>query len=140
MRAALTLTCSLFIAAALTGGASALAAATPPAANDQANLERDAHGKVDTDAMFAFMRARSATKGEALSEKKLQCYGVSRAQFLAAVDASLVACYPQIAPENRVRILPENVIPAFGLCARKTLLAGLKLDPGTANACVAKAD
>ncbi|MFB9241790.1 hypothetical protein IV454_19125 [Massilia antarctica] len=129
----------LLVAASLTYGACAHAAA-PPAANDHANLERDAQGKVDTDALFAFMRARSATKGRALSDKKLQCYGISRAQFLAAVDASFVGCYPQIAPEHRPRMLPENAIPALGLCARKTLLAGLKLDSDTANDCITKAD
>ncbi|NHZ82319.1 hypothetical protein F2P44_24000 [Massilia sp. CCM 8695] len=133
------LSCSLLVAAALAGSACARAAA-PPAANEQANLERDAQGKVDTDAMFAFMRARSASKGQALSDKKVACYGIPRAQFLAAVDASLVTCYAQIAPQHRPRILPENAIPAVGLCARKALLAGLKLDPDTANACIATSD
>jgi hypothetical protein len=68
------------------------------------------------------------------------CYGVSRARLIATLDESMVACYPQIAPENKQRMAIKNAIPAFAMCARKALLHTLNVDPDTVNACIAAAD
>jgi hypothetical protein len=131
---------SLLLAAAL-AGVPAHAAAPVPAANvDKSQLAPDAQGLVATDAAFAYVRGRSAEMGKTLSEKKLACYGVSRARLIATLDESMVACYPQIAPENKQRMAIKNAIPAFAMCARKALLHTLNVDPDTVNACIAAAD
>lgn len=131
----------LILAAALASGAPAQAAAPVPAANvDKAQLAPDAQGLVATDAAFAYVRGRSAEKGQTMSEKKLACYGVSRARFIATLDESMVACYPQIAPQHKQRMSVNDAIPVFAMCARKAMLQTLKVDPDTVNACIAAAD
>lgn len=132
---------ALIVATSLAAGVGVHAATPVPAANlDKAQLAPDAQGKVATDAAFAYVRGRSAEMGKTLSEKKLACYGVPRERLIATLDASMVGCYPRIAPEHKQRIAMSNAIPAFGLCARQALLHTLNVDADTVNACIAAAE
>lgn len=131
----------LILAAALAAGALAHAAGPVPAPNlDKSQLAPDAQGQVSTDAAFAYMRGRVAASNETASEKLLACYGVSRARLAAVLDESFVACHAKIAPKYRPRLSLNDIMPAFAVCARTTMLRTLKLDADTVNPCIAAAE
>lgn len=131
----------LILAAGLAAGVPAQAAGPAPAANlDKAQLAPDAQGLIATDAAFAYVRGRSAASGETTSEKIVACHGVPRARFIAAVDEAMVACYAQIPAKYKPRMSMHDVMPAFAMCARTTMLRSLNLEPDKVSACIDAAD